>query len=148
MATIRSRCQNIDFVIPNREIALDWLQQQSFSEQHEAEQLKLMLSLASGSPLFALNLLNNQQLEIRQFIIEQLLCVHNDDIDPVAAADELNKQIKTKAKGKSKAKGLAMTVYDVIYWIDSIIIDIVRLNYLSGQQQLINNIDYSQANFK
>jgi len=76
--------------------------------------------------------------------------IHNDNFDPVRAAEELNKLTKPQAKRKksaSKARQLSMTASDVIYWIDSIVIDIVRLYYGRFREisdNMINNIDYSQ----
>ncbi|MCU7833950.1 MAG: DNA polymerase III subunit delta' [gamma proteobacterium symbiont of Taylorina sp.] len=150
LATIRSRCQNIDLALPNKSIALNWLKQVSSLDNsvYDQAQARLMLSLGNGAPLTALNLLSSKKIEIRQFIIENLLLIHNNALDPVQAADELNKYMKKKSKSGKKMQNLSVTAYDVIYWMDSIIIDIVRLSQLQDQNQsknIMNNIDYFQT---
>lgn len=146
LATIRSRCQTIDLVIPEMEIGLNWLQQQ-FSVQDQ-QQAKLLLSLANGAPLLALALKQSEQIEIRQLIIDQFLSININSIDAVKVADELSKKVMSQAKqAKAKKNVLFITAYDVIYWIDSIVIDLARL--IQGTRQnnaenFINNSDYAQ----
>lgn len=146
LATIRSRCQVIDMVLPDREQGLIWLEQQSASLSTNNEQLRLMLSLSNGAPLSALKLLKSTQLEVRKLIIDQLLSIHIAGIDPVQVADEFSKctNVKSKAKAKAKLKSLSMAAYDIIYWLDAIVIDIVRLSQQQSQN-IINNIDYFPA---
>ncbi len=149
LPTIRSRCRTVDLFIPEMEVGLNWLQQQfSPQEQHQA---KLMLSLANGSPLLALALNKSEQLEIRQFIIEQFLSINLNSADAVQVADELSKKVKSQSKQtKSKKKLLTISAYDVIYWIDSMVIDLARLSQRGRQNNSenlinnINNIDYIQ----
>lgn len=146
LPTIRSRCQTIDLVIPEMEIGLNWLQQQ-FSAQDQ-QQAKLLLSLANGAPLLALALNQSEQIEIRQLIIDQFLAINTNSVDAVQAADELSKKVSSQSRqAKAKKKTLSITAYDVIYWIDSIVIDLARL--IQGTRQnnaenFINNIDYAQ----
>ncbi|MBE9526910.1 MAG: DNA polymerase III subunit delta' [Proteobacteria bacterium] len=139
LATIRSRCQAIDMVLPDRAMGLNWLEKQASAVSIDKEQVGLMLSLANGAPLSALSFLHNTQLDIRQFIIKQLLSIHSEGIDPVQVADELTKCSKLKSNSKSKI--LSMTAYDIIYWTDALVIDIVRLSQ-NQSQNMINNVDY------
>ena len=139
LATIRSRCQAIDMLLPDRTLALNWLTQQLSSSAINNEQLELVLSLANNAPLSALNMLKTNQLEVRQFIMQGLVSIHKEGVDPVYMADEFNKC--TKLKAKSKSRNLSITAYDVIYWLDALLTDIVRLSYNQSQSSL-NNIDY------
>ena len=145
LATIRSRCQIIDMPVPSRTQGLNWLTQQLSSSSIDIAQMELMLSLSNDAPLSALNLFSTTQLDVRKFIMQQLLSIHKDGVDPVYVADELNKCTKikkqSKTKSKSKSRSLSLTAYDVIYWLDAILIDMVRLSYDQSHSGL-NNIDY------
>ncbi len=139
LPTIRSRCQTIDLPLPTPESALDWLKQQG------AEQAQLMLSLASGAPLLALELMASEQLEVRSTIINQFLSIHVANIDPVQVAEELSKQTSSGKKNNTRGKNkLFITPYDIIYWIDSIVTDLARLAQ-NCPEKSINNIDYYQS---
>ncbi len=71
MATIRSRCQLRQLVIPTSEVALPWLQP-LVNKQADAAQL---LSYACGAPLAALALLEEDRLEQRQAILNDLSAI-------------------------------------------------------------------------
>ncbi len=144
LATIRSRCRIIDVPLPEQQSALRWLEQQeSVSQNTIASQL--LLSLSSGAPLTALQLLNSQHFDARKWIINLLLSIVNDSADPVAVAETMFKQSKikpTKAKrSKANASQAAISAYDFIYWFDAVLTDIVRLVY-GCRRELITNIDY------
>ena len=152
LPTIRSRCQTIDLPLPESDIALQWLIEQGLIEQgsmeqglpaQETEQAKLMLSLASGAPLMALNLAQSKQLEVRSTIINQFLSILTGSIDPVQAAESLSKQISAGKSKKPKKNLLLISAYDVIYWIDSIVSDLARLEQKCSQNT-ISNIDQYQ----
>ena len=139
LATIRSRCQAVDMVVPNRSISLHWLQQQIEFQNIESAQIELMISLSNNAPLLALNAFKSGHAEVRQLIMDKIISIVKDDIDPVQIADEL-----TKMTAKKKSKTIMITPYDVIYWLDAIIIDIVRLSQQKSPQapkSIINNID-------
>ena len=147
LPTIISRCQAVDLTLPEHSTALHWLQQQLMTLNADLEQAALMLSLANGAPLLALDFFKNNQFDVRKLIIDSLLSIHQEKVDPVQVADELSKstKVKPKSKLKSKSKTLAITSYDVIYWLDAIVIDIVRLSQYEPQNKAenrINNIDY------
>lgn len=139
LPTIRSRCQIIDITMPDQQQALSWLQHQGVAEA------PLMLSLVSGAPLSAQAMAQNNELEVRRHIIEQLLSINNAGVDPVSVAEQLFKSTKVKADvSKSRAKKtLAIASYSIIYWFDSVIIDLIRLTY-SVADSRINNIDYAE----
>lgn len=68
MATIRSRCQLLVCHKPDIDIALDWLVQRLDSSERAEE----LLSLSGGAPLSAMALLNNDGLEQRRVLLEDL----------------------------------------------------------------------------
>ncbi|MCU7938463.1 MAG: AAA family ATPase [gamma proteobacterium symbiont of Bathyaustriella thionipta] len=139
LPTIRSRCRTIDMALPDNQITMQWLSEQNIPKP------KLMLSLASGAPLLALQLSQSEQLEVRYAIINQLLSVMTDSIDPLSVAEALFKQTKTKpakaSRKKSQTKTLLITPYDIIYWFDSLVSDLARLAQMCAIDIIIN-IDY------
>jgi len=139
LATIRSRCQTIDLPLPDHDSSILWLQEHGLQEQGQAE---LLLSLASGVPLLALNLAKDQQLEVRNSIINKFLSIVQDGNDPVQAAEELSKQIAAAKKAKSKKNRLDITAYDVIYWIDSIVSDLARVAQSCPENSISNSDQY------
>jgi len=67
--TIRSRCQRLNFCLPNRADALSWLQAQGVERADE------LLSLAHGAPLLAQQFQQQELLEHHQQLISALLAV-------------------------------------------------------------------------
>ncbi|MCK5647245.1 MAG: DNA polymerase III subunit delta' [Gammaproteobacteria bacterium] len=147
LPTIRSRCQSIDLALPDKQIALQWLEDSLLqtslfnSEEGTSENAQLLLSLASGTPLLALELSHGKQLEVRNTVIKKLLSIMNDSVDPVRIAEDFFKQTKIKlTKSKSKNQQLPISAYDVIYWTDSIVSDLARLAQ-NCERDTISNID-------
>ncbi len=142
LATIRSRCQTIDLALPERQLAIHWLEQSLMPEKHNAQ---LLLSLSSGAPLLALDLARGEQLEFRRSIFDDLFSIINELVDPVKIAEALFKQTKgrqTKGKRtKTAKKQLYLTPYDVIYWMDSMVSDVARFTH-NCAHDTISNIDY------
>jgi len=144
LPTIRSRCQTIDMALPDTSEATQWL------EQSGCSQSQLMLSLASGAPLRALELSQSKQLEVRQMIIDALMSIVLKQADPVKTAEDLFKLSKVKKTKASRSKSagkntqLLVSAYDVFYWTDSIISDIARLSQ-KCDQDTISNIDLLQT---
>ncbi len=143
LPTIRSRCQTIDMALPDTEYAIPWLKQAGL---HNSQ---LLLSLASGAPLLALELANSDQLNARNMIFNHLIAIANDGADPVSRAEELFKKTnakKSKAKknsSKSKKDDFMLSAHDVIYWMDSFISDLARLTH-NCDQDTITNRDHIQ----
>jgi len=144
LPTIRSRCQTIDLALPDSRDAIQWL------EQAGCPQPQLMLSLASGAPLRALELSQSKQLEVRQLIIDALMSIAMKQADPVKTAEDLFKLSKVKKTKTSRTKSVAkntqlqVSAYDVFYWTDSIVSDIARLSQ-KCDQDTISNIDLIQT---
>ncbi len=65
--TIRSRCQSLSFQKPDTQQAAAWLQQQGM------QNAELVLKLAHGAPLLALEMYQGEYLEQRQQLLQALL---------------------------------------------------------------------------
>ena len=83
LATIRSRCQSLDFPIPDSALALPWLQN-IISDQDKAQQL---LQVANGAPLTAVQLNDRDWLKERDVIAKSWSSVFLGQLDPVKAAE-------------------------------------------------------------
>ena len=76
LPTIRSRCQNIAVAIPDRELAVRWLEEQSI------ENPESLLAFAGGAPLAAMRLSESEP--VRRRLIAQL---SDPRFDPVAVTE-------------------------------------------------------------
>ncbi len=84
MATIRSRCQKVDFLIPPRVECLEWLTPLTVS--HSAEYL---LDCAGGAPLTARDLMGDERLEQRTLFAQSLNAVGDHQVSALEAAAKL-----------------------------------------------------------
>lgn len=87
MATIRSRCQKIDFTLPERGIARDWLEPMAVGRSAD-----YLLDCAGGAPLAAFDLLNGDALEKRESLTRLLLSLSSGQASAIAAAADLVKE--------------------------------------------------------
>ncbi len=153
LPTIRSRCQAIDMALPEPLAARQWLQKQGI------ETAQLMLVLAAGSPLKALEVAQEDAQTIRKMVLDKVLQIASDTLDPVSAAEQLFKLTGTKTATKSRANKsrtnksravknkLTANALDIIYWLDSVWADVARLSQLKVStecEQFIINQDYQQ----
>jgi DNA polymerase III subunit delta' len=81
-ATVRSRCQQIVAPLPQRELALRWLQQQG------VQQAEAALDLAQGLPLLAKRYADQNLLELRQQCLQAWLALAHGKEHPVRVADQ------------------------------------------------------------
>jgi len=123
LPTIRSRCQSYAMQLAEKQDAIDWLTGQGVNRA------ELMLSLASGAPLKALEMSSADYLQTREMIIEQLISVHTEDKDPVCVAENLIKLVK-----KTQAD-----MEEVLYWFDSVLIDLARIQHNCEPLFITNN---------
>jgi len=117
-ATIRSRCQQIVFAQPPRQVALDWLKVR-LSADADAE---LLLALANGAPLAAERMAADDVVSRRHAMLDELEQVLTKRADPVAVA----------------ASWLKSGVKEPLYWLNSWIVDMIRLQSVPHPATLIN----------
>lgn len=85
-ATIASRCQRIRFVIPQRQVALDWLGLRAPGQDWER-----LLTLAGGAPLKAVALAEKGLVDLDKRFQADLLRLAAGKADPVAVAADWKK---------------------------------------------------------
>lgn len=118
-ATVRSRCQQLAFPLPASAVAIDWVSHQA---GQSAQQAALLLSLASGAPLRALEIATEGQIEVREQLINDIHALANGLADPVKVA---NSWLKTGAK---------FPLYCLYSWLA----DMIRLKMASQPPYLAN----------
>ncbi len=89
LPTIRSRCQHFVFSIPKRQQALDWLTGENGLDRGRANDL---LQLAKGGPLLARDMSQGDELQHYQQRLKAFLLLAGKQADPVAVAEEWQKQ--------------------------------------------------------
>lgn len=122
LPTIRSRCQVMDFPIPNRHQALSWLN----TLVGDVAKSEKLLNVAGGAPVRALALNESEWLGERATVLQQWLAVLSGKRDPVRTAD-----------------GWAQyPLKDLMAWLLAWQIDLVKLVSVSGRE--IMNQDLRQ----
>ncbi|MDH5190801.1 MAG: DNA polymerase III subunit delta' [Gammaproteobacteria bacterium] len=117
-ATIRSRCHQLAFHAPIHSEALSWLKNQPES----IAQAETLLALASGGPLEALKLAENDVLSIRDSHFTGFREIADGIHEPAKlASDWLKNGIKQP-----------------LYWLSTWIMDIIRLKVVQNPPQLNN----------
>ena len=116
-ATIRSRCQQIRFVTPPEEMAIDWL-----TPRMEAEDPRTLLALASGAPLAALALNEPEVLKERKQQLNEFLAVADDRVDLVEIA----------------GRWATLDLMRTLTWFSGWLIDMVKLRSVDECSQLFN----------
>ena len=106
-ATIRSRCQMVDFPVPDALAARNWLATDLDSE----ELADTALRLAHGAPLGARRLVADGRLTACHGILENLERLIQGDSDPIGVAESW------------RNTGLL----DALYWLLSLVCDLIRL---------------------
>jgi DNA polymerase-3 subunit delta' len=85
LATLRSRCQQLNFKLPEREQALAWLRAQGAAEPER------LLAKAKGAPLKALELTAGDTLAAQDTVLAQLQALLNGATTPIQAAKTCEK---------------------------------------------------------
>lgn len=116
-ATIRSRCQQISFPVPPRAQAADWL-----AGQVDKGELELLLGLANGAPLKALELADREILQERCQMVDEFYAVLKGERDPVVVAGRWEK----------------LDIQSVTTWMAGWLIDMLRLKASSEPPRLYN----------
>jgi len=105
-ATIASRCQRIPFHIPDPNLAEDWLSEWIADPERRA----LLLDLADGAPLRALELFRAEQIGLsRKEMLTQVADLLRGDADPLATAG-----VWLKSGPKSSLYSMYTCVADLI----------------------------------
>ena len=87
LPTIRSRCQRIDFHLPPKHMAVNWLTNQL----DEGTDVELLLEIASGVPLKVVAQFDEDFLNVRETLVSMLLPVASGKDSPLVAAAKLAK---------------------------------------------------------
>lgn len=106
--TIRSRCQQLRFAVPDNQTALNWLKTQA--PETPVEQL---LNLSQGAPLLALELEKQQLTQLYENVFREFGRVVFGKSDPVKVADSWHKQ----------------NLHLLFDWLTTWVIDAIRLKY-------------------
>ncbi len=117
-ATVLSRCQRLNILVPARNVAYQWLKAQKIESK-----LETLLVLARGAPLEAMKLAQEEGiLEYREELFAAWLKLSQAHSDPIATA-ELWAESNTKR---------------LIIWMTSWVIDMVRLHACPSVDHLYN----------
>lgn len=119
LATIRSRCQSLDFPLPDHAVALPWLAG-VVNDQQKADQL---LRVANGAPLKAVEFNDRDWLKEREVIVKSWIAVFLGKLDPVRAAEQW--------------QGYALL--EILHWLLSWLIDFNR--FCAAGEELVVNQD-------
>ncbi|MCK5717724.1 MAG: DNA polymerase III subunit delta' [Thiomargarita sp.] len=92
LATIRSRCQRLDFSRPESSIIETWLSEHLKLKNKDEQVVKLLLNLSAQAPLAALNLAETEGIAKRQVLFESLARLSTGQHDPIEMAAIWNKQ--------------------------------------------------------
>lgn len=117
-ATILSRCQKVSFSRPETAQALRWLAEQPEKITEPA----LLLRLANGAPLAALQLMRDDALNARQTLFKALYSLSQQHTDPIKTAAQLKDMEPVKL------------LDDMLSWT----MDIMRLQLGGDTTELIN----------
>ncbi|MEQ1638386.1 MAG: DNA polymerase III subunit delta' [Methylococcales bacterium] len=118
-ATIISRCQLLNMTAPSRALATEWLMQQKVLADHA-----LLLNMAQGSPLLALQYAEENTLALRKRCFEDWLSIARQQNNPVTLAEQWQK--------------LPLAV--LLNWISSWVADLIK-SYYSVQRSHFYNPD-------
>jgi len=124
--TIISRCQRLHFKQPHSNEALSWLKNQLIDESFSAE---LLLNLAQGAPLIAIQLQNNDLLKARNHLFETLLALQQNNENLISAC----------------AKMMSQDLLTMLDFVFTFMLDLYRLQF--GNNHLVNS-DYQEQLIK
>ncbi|MFQ5469378.1 MAG: DNA polymerase III subunit delta' [Gammaproteobacteria bacterium] len=119
-ATIRSRCQKISFAKPDRESAIQWLE----NCPDLTGDPQVVLDIAGGAPLAALSIAADDALQKREMLISDLEGLLLGREDPVLIGE----------------KWLKLDTKTSLYWLYGWIVDMIRLK-VSSKPPGLNNSD-------
>lgn len=112
-ATIKSRCQKFTMAMPDKNLVLQWLSQQTTNAE-------IVLNLAQGSPLLAKQYANDEHLTQRRDCFNEFLAVANQKNHPVLVAE----------------KWLKLPETTLLFWLTSWVIDLMRYRHQTVPKNL------------
>lgn len=112
-ATIKSRCQKFTLEMPDKNLVLQWLSQQTANAE-------IVLNLAQGSPLLAKQYANDEHLTQRRDCFNEFLAVANQKNHPVLVAE----------------KWLKLPETTLLFWLTSWVIDLMRYRHQTMPKNL------------
>lgn len=121
MPTIRSRCQQITFPMPQPREACEWLAKELQQSEEKAEQL---LRISQGAPLKARDLYQQDLMTLRATLMTSLGDLLKARKTAVVVAEKLFKE----------------DLLQLLDWMHSLLVDIVRLQ-ADAETQRISNMD-------
>jgi len=127
LATIRSRCQTIEFSPPEIDLAESWLQEKLKSK----DQIKPLLAFANNAPLLAEQFAKQNVLDERNALFSDLMTISQGQTNIVKVAQSWLK------------KDWDLTLYCLTGWV----VDMIRLK-LSPKPPGLSNPDLKQAMLK
>jgi len=119
LATIRSRCQRLDFISPEHVLASNWL------SSMQVEQPEQWLEIAGGAPLTALRLANSVEKEDKDIIVhyqsglDVLEALLSRQQDPISIASKWEKTNSLRAIG----------------WLTNWVMDLIRLASMTNMEE-------------
>ncbi|OGT45290.1 MAG: DNA polymerase III subunit delta' [Gammaproteobacteria bacterium RIFCSPHIGHO2_12_FULL_41_20] len=124
-ATLRSRCLPILFPVPAQDVALSWLQQQV--QPRPIEELRLLLGIAYGAPLRAIEFFSKEIFTLRADLFRALGDIVQQQGDPL----------------KYAAQWQALEVLPILDLLMSFLSDLFKLHMQCGQEAVMNR-DFMQ----
>ncbi len=118
-ATVRSRCQRLTFTTPERRVALEWIQA---TAGLPGEQAQVLLDLAGGATLRALELTHNDFLNVRGELLSDVENLAQKRADPLACA----------ARWKAHGARLCLD------WLQGGIMDLIRIGAAPRCEGIVN----------
>lgn len=112
-ATIKSRCQKFTMAMPEKNLVLQWLSQQTSNAE-------IVLNLAQGSPLLAQQYATDEHLAQRRDCFAEFLAVANQTNHPVIIAE----------------KWLKLPEATLLFWVSSWVIDLMRYRHQVAPKNL------------
>lgn len=121
-ATILSRCQKIAISQPNKATVLTWLQTQGIQDD-----ANVLLGLAQGAPLLALDYAKQGLVAMRNECFQQWLAIAKRQSHPILITEQW----------------LKLPEGPLLFWLTSWVVDLIKCTYHSHADNLYNSDLYS-----
>jgi DNA polymerase-3 subunit delta' len=116
-ATIVSRCQKLAIAKPDKATVLAWLKTQAIKDD-----AAVLLGLAQGAPLLALDYAKDGYVTLRNDCFKQFLAVAKRQNHPVLVAEQWLKLPETA----------------LLFWLTSWVVDLIKTHYQNHAEHLYN----------